>query len=290
MTTDVLPQERLQAGRRHVNAMFAAAAASTGSSSNSSNGITDQSSTFPSFTLNQLTLGKVLGKGGFCTVSEVRAFAVNNSHDATEPASDEASSSVGDVKEEDDENDNDVFGSGISRQQQQSESRRFIAKHCLRESSSGKNGGGGNVGDARYAIKELSVETKQNAELFLQGLIDMAVETRFLSDLTEHPNIIKMRATCQTSDGSPFSAPQQYFILMDRLYDTLEKRLQSWKKQSDRLVSLRFVKDRHGNKAAALYEERIVAAFDLSAALSYLHDRQIIYRYAAFLIIALLEN
>jgi serine/threonine protein kinase len=242
--------------------MFAA----TGSS------ITDQSSTFPSFTRQELTLGKVLGKGGFGTVSEVRAFAVVDAAEE-EPAAASSKESDNDKEEEDDD---DVFLSGIN--QQQTESRRFIAKHCLRESSSG--GGGGNVGDARYAIKELSVETKRNAELFLQGLIDMAVETRFLSDL-EHPNIIKMRAICQTGNNdscSPFSKPNEYFIVMDRLYDTLEKRLKRWKKASDHLVSLRFVKDRNGAKSAALFEERIVAAYDLSAALSYLHNRQIIYR------------
>ena len=62
------------------------------------------------------------------------------------------------------------------------ESRKFIADHCIRKG-----------GDARYALKILSTEVVADPGTFIQGSIDMAVETRMLSDI-EHPNIIKMRA------------------------------------------------------------------------------------------------
>ena len=77
----------------------------------------------------------------------------------------------------------------------QVESRKFIADHCIRKD-----------GDARYALKILSKEVVEDPGNFIQGSIDMAVETRMLSDI-EHPNIIKMRAC---GEVSPFEVG--YFL------------------------------------------------------------------------------
>lgn len=69
----------------------------------------------------------------------------------------------------------------------QMESRKFISDNCIR-----------NGGDARYALKVLSQEVVNDPGQFIQGSIDMAIETRVLSDI-EHPNIIKMRACAAMS-------------------------------------------------------------------------------------------
>jgi hypothetical protein len=126
--------------------------------------IHDNSNDFPKFDKTELKLGKVLGKGGFGTVYEVRGF------DATTK---KASSAVDKIvahtqnlihhREEDDE----VNAGEI-------ESRKFIAEHCLRHN-----------GDARYAVKFLSPSTLEDPANFIQGIIDMAVETRILSDTGE---------------------------------------------------------------------------------------------------------
>jgi len=92
----------------------------------------------------------------------------------------------------------------------------------------------------------------------------------------EHPNIIKMRAM---ATSSPFSSAGDYFIVMDRLYDTLEKRLKKWEAQKNRISGLAGrLTDRKGDKKTALLEERIVAAFDLAAAVEHLHANNILYR------------
>ena len=144
------------------------------------------------------------------------------------------------------------------------ESRKFISDHCIRKG-----------GDCRYALKILSPEVVQDTGMCIQGCIDMAVETRVLSDI-EHPNIIKMRAC---SVGSPFFDVQQYFIIMDRLYDTLEHRIEKWGKRTSTITGVAGkLLDRKGTKMKTLVESKLVAGFDLAAAILYLHNRNILYR------------
>jgi serine/threonine protein kinase len=101
----------------------------------------------------------------------------------------------------------------------------------------------------------------------------MAVEAHVLSSL-EHPNIVKMRALAKCS---PFDG--NFFIVMDRLYDTLEKRLETWRVRHMRTSGMAGrLTDRKGKRKNELYEERIVAAFDLAAAVTYLHDKKVLYR------------
>mmetsp|Transcript_24919 Transcript_24919/g.52908 ORF Transcript_24919/g.52908 Transcript_24919/m.52908 type:complete len:393 (-) Transcript_24919:266-1444(-) len=186
--------------------------------------IADNSDDFPKFDKQQLKLGKVLGKGAFGTVYEVKGVQISNDAQA-----------------------------GTESQ--------FIADNCMKENH------------ARYAIKFLSPEVLNDTGTFIQAILDIATETRVLSD-TEHPNIVKARAFASVS---PFD--RKYFILMDRLYDTLHRRMERWAKKA-RLYSGRLAKivDRKGKKKRELLEARLVAAFDLSHALGYLHDRKIIYR------------
>jgi len=215
--------------------------------------VLDLSVNYPKFDFSELTIGKVLGKGGFGTVSEVRGFDTSNETRHSKFPMIKAKS---DVMHKKNLRDDEV-------EQGAMESRKFIADHCIR-----------NGGDARYAVKVLSQDVIEGDPAhYLQGVIDMAIETRFLSNI-EHPNIIKMRAMAKLD---PYH--EDYFIVMDRLYDTLEKRLLTWESRKNRCTGLTAkLTDRKGKKAGALYEERIVAAFDLSAAVEYLHSRKIIYR------------
>jgi hypothetical protein len=83
----------------------------------------------------------------------------------------------------------------------------------------------------------------------------------------EHPNIIKLRGI---ADCDMYKQPG-FFLVMDRLYDTMDRRLIKWQKRSRNATAMLRILDRKGKKKSALLEERLVAAFDLSAALEYLH-------------------
>jgi serine/threonine protein kinase len=207
---------------------------------------------YPKFQLAELQLGKLLGKGGFGSVFEIRAFVVSGQKVATQ------------AKGFSDDLDETEYLYDCHDSKRQEDARMFIAQHCLRNNS-----------DARYAVKQLSPEVIANAGMFYQGMCDMATETRFMSDI-QHPNIVKIRAM---GACDPFD--EKYFIVMDRLYDTLERRIQKVWLPKSKVQNSFFGKnllDRKGTKRDELLETRIVFAYDLSAAINYLHQRKILYR------------
>lgn len=183
----------------------------------------------PRFTGDQLTKGAFLGQGGFCTVDQIRAFKI--------------AGKTSDSKQSDEE--------------VEFEDQTFIVKHCKRAN-----------GDARYAIKYLSPEVIKDMNRYLQGLVDFATETHFLTAI-DHPNIVKLRAV---EAGTPFD--KKYFLVLDRLYDIMDKKIPQWSKESKRLKGAGKLMDKGGKKSLALLDERLVAASDLSDAIAFMHGHK----------------
>lgn len=205
--------------------------------------IVDRIDELPKFKPDELKLGSVLGKGGFGTVREIKAFENIDGADTTRRPDDD----------EEEEDDDDILQGN----------RVFMAEHCLRRS-----------GKARYAVKKLSPEVLEG-DTCSMGMTDMAIETRFLSGIL-HPNIIKLRAVAECPPWS-----KSYFIVMDRLYLTLETQIHKvWKPQADWQASWmgKVCCNFSYSKPHELWEERLVYAYDLAAAISYLHQRKILYR------------
>lgn len=205
----------------------------------------DAESALPRFETTELQLGRVLGRGGFCAVREI----VN-------------------VK--------------LSDQQQPREALRWKRKrseeieNTLREVSSreelarkiyNKKGG-------RFVVKYVEPELLETDRVtFLKGLIDLALETKYLASLS-HTHILRIRGISAQSPLDDLHG----FIVIDQLTDILSKRLTAWMhtKRSTRgiagLVS--------GGKAkkTKLLIERLLVAYDIADVLAYLHSRNIIYR------------
>jgi hypothetical protein len=106
--------------------------------------------------------------------------------------------------------------------------------------------------------------SRNDAQTFINAVVDLAVESRFLA-VVRHPNIIKMRAV---ASGTPYTA--RFFVVLDKLYDILSTRLQKWK--AARFKGIKKLLDRGGKKELAFWCERCTVAYDLASALKYLHD------------------
>mmetsp|Transcript_18624 Transcript_18624/g.23117 ORF Transcript_18624/g.23117 Transcript_18624/m.23117 type:complete len:394 (-) Transcript_18624:143-1324(-) len=182
---------------------------------------------FPTFDFSEFELGRVLGRGGFCTVNEISVINLKNTS------------------------------------ANENEARHLMQSRCIRN------------GDARYAIKKLSDEVVNGSDpdLFVKGVIDLAVEVKYLA-VIEHPHIIKMRAM---AGCSPYDT--NYFVVLDRLYDTLGKRLKDWQTKRQKLGGvLGKMRDMKGKKKDQLVCDKLTVAYDIASALNYLHDHNIIYR------------
>ena len=209
----------------------------------------------PSFGKQELLVGKFLGHGTFCIVEEIRGiqFLERNpiSGLPTKPA----------VR---------PLQRGNTLAQHDQESRMFIAEHCIRPS-----------GDARYALKHLKPQVlAQDEDRCWCGVADLWMEKHILQHL-QHPHIIKLRATFSATDP----CCKEYFLVLDRLYDTLTARLLKWKEKSQQQFRgsspwLRVVKRRwkRSEQHTRLLADRMEAAYHLSAALKYMHGKNICHR------------
>ena len=158
-----------------------------------------------------------------------------------------------------DESDEEWLVANTTKQQTRMAAR--MAKHCTRD----------NNNSARYVVKRLRAAVK--VELHNDAICDLTCEAMFLSRLVSHPNIITLRATVGTPGTSSF------MLVMDRLTDSLQRKLQAWRLDWQRCRGKAlglWNRDKHGLQA--LYNERLLAAFDIARALRHLHRHQILYR------------
>jgi len=126
--------------------------------------------------------------------------------------------------------------------------------------------------DVTLAMKCLRPQLRSNAEQFLIGVEDLVHETAMLASL-EHPNIIKLHGRAGASVSScsdrsipaSFSLSDGYFILLDKLKDTLDDRVKLWEKSNLSNKSLPNI-------------TQVRTSMTLADALSYLHSKNICFR------------
>lgn len=166
----------------------------------------------PRFQRHEIITGRVLGRGGFTVVNEIKSIKVDCDNDnnnnnkelflLTHESTNETCSLTN--LEEDEEE---------QKKRMEFQEKMLLANNCIR-----------NGGDARYAIKYISADCKADTGRFIQAMTDMAGETYFLSAI-EHPNILKIRAV-RYGD----MCDKDYFLILDRLYDTLAQRIVKWRR------------------------------------------------------------
>lgn len=217
----------------------------------------------PKFKTEEIMRGPLLGCGGFGNVFEISQFDIslpeNDDHRSFSVASERTDISLCNQE---------LVKSALKE-------RNFIAEHCVRHRNDDSSTVPHQYDEARYAIKTLrsDVLLPDHQTDLCQALADLNVETRILSSI-EHPNIIKLRAIAK---GPRFH--QEYFIVLDRLYDTLETRMHKWRHEKNLYKSwYGKIRDPKRTNKFKLWHDRLLAAYDLSSALSYLHEHRIIHR------------
>lgn len=233
-------------------------------------GIGEKERLLPQFQHSELKIGKVLGTGGFGTVSEILGITIKKDakHSSfsfrswanINPAAGSQSDRDGQGGQEAEEEawvpefDPDFDESAF-------QSKKFISDYVV-----------GKGRAARYAIKVISPHVKKDPKKFIRAAMDMATETHFLSVL-DHPHIIKMRAV---GEGDMFD--KDYFFVLDRLYDTLDEQIDTWRAKTERTHTC-IGRLRGGKKKKIkIFSDRLNMLRDLASALEHLHGLNIIYR------------
>lgn len=210
--------------------------------------------------MDEISIGQWLGKGSFSNVHEISKIELKD--DVTEMQSEE--------------------GTKVAR--------NLLASNYLRRDTAAVSCADADKerSTCRYAVKFLKKELRENSKKYAVGTSDLVVEGLFLASLT-HPNIIKVRGLpaggvhSMVNNGGVNGTG--YFLILDRLFDTLSERIyKHWlkdhmdvhvKKENvlDRLFKSKMREEMNSNLAV-----RVKVAFDIAAALKYLHEKNIIYR------------
>jgi len=161
-------------------------------------------------------------------------------------------------------------------------SRKKLAQTCIRSSDSYEK----NM-QYKYVFKALKPDLHEGEHN--KGTVDLAVEARFLATFS-HKHILAMRATADVDQLEP-----NFFVVLDRLEVTLDKKLQDWRKRVSKSRGLKFfyygccVRSALLNsfrcfsfankyRLHELWMERLTVAKEIASAIQYLHARQIVYR------------
>ena len=179
------------------------------------------------FHRSEITTGKLLGEGSFSQVYEVTSVQV-----AAPPAA----------------------GDGLSIEET---AARMEVQQALQEDREARR-------PPRYAIKQPKRDLLRKSFDFGKAIADLVVEAKYLSRL-DHPNILTVRALpiggTESFDSGRFDS---FFIVMDRLSDSLDQRIEKWQ--------------REGPPDPAQIPRKTNYALQIANALLYLHKRRIIFR------------
>jgi serine/threonine protein kinase len=131
------------------------------------------------------------------------------------------------------------------------------------------------------AVKFLNEQAMANSEDYCNGAADLLLEARYLALLASypHPNLIRVHGIAAAGpNGFSDGVTAGYFLILDRLYDSLEQRLEVWKELERRKVESLVENPDFVLHLKALFVKRLMVGLDLCSALEHLHKLRIIFR------------
>jgi serine/threonine protein kinase len=245
----------------------------------------------PKFDTHELTLGRVLGRGGFCVVREIERIKTCESSSgggsmlsrrslfkmlrrpfkkAEKQPMPSSSAAAGEIDIESLAEIDIESSAEEGEGEQDSQNIVFdvkMARDFVASRSKSKRTRG------RYVIKRVALELKHDDRLtFLKGAVDLAMETKFLSAL-DHPNIIKL---CGEYTGGPYK--DGYFVVLEKMTETMTKRMKKWMDVNRQCQGITGVFTGSKRKLEDLMAERLLAANDIALGGAYLHSRKVMFR------------
>jgi serine/threonine protein kinase len=130
----------------------------------------------------------------------------------------------------------------------------------------------------RYVLKNLNPKLAFNPKKLVVGAKDLVMEAHFLSSL-RHDNIIQLRgwSSAGVAGFSETGRADGFFLLFDRLEETLSRRITTWRERSKDNKKGTIMKSRTAMRVQ-LFVERVQCAIDIASAVEYLHSKRVIYR------------
>jgi len=230
----------------------------------------------PKLDIRDLKLGRVIGRGGFCTVVEIKSFGsamslgtrdtdggvslsrmIRNPFRSSRPVPGEgldiASTAIGSLGTGSDWMSN---VSGHFREEAQ-----IVDTNGVRPIDKSK----------KYVVKRFWTQNTDKIT-FLKGTVDLAMEARFLAALN-HTNVIKIYGV--SVDG-PFA--EGFFLVLERMDETLTKRIKKWADIDRQCKGITGVFGSSKRKLKELEMERMLSAFEIAKGTDHLHEKGIIFR------------
>ena len=212
--------------------------------------LADSRDEIPLLERDEVILGALLGTGGFNSVYEVHAIELFDDND--------------------DENNDDVdVNASKTRRDLKMTPPQILARRLLAKQSSGGS----------LAVKFLSESCKTSSQDYANGAADLLLETQYLSALSSYPhaNIIRLHGVAAAGpEGFATGAEGAYFLILDRLADTLDGRIEVWKELERRkMANLSPEFELH---LKAMFVKQLQVGVDLASALAHLHKLRIIFR------------
>jgi serine/threonine protein kinase len=140
----------------------------------------------------------------------------------------------------------------------------------------------------KLAVKFLSDDALQSPENACNGSADLLMEAKYLTALASHPHPSLIQLHGISSAGAAgFGKPERagFFLIIDRLYDTLDRRLEVWEElQRRKTASMAPNSAKPIDLVAAkkylkvLFLQRLMVAVDICSAIQHLHSLSIVFR------------
>lgn len=129
---------------------------------------------------------------------------------------------------------------------------------------------------SRYVIKQLHQKLLADPKLFRRALKDLATEVNIMGSL-DHPHIAQLHATAMggTDAVTKSGKHDSYFIILDRLVQTLDNRIDAWNLEKIRTGPSYYLDNATNTDRMAL---KANYALQIASGLKHLHERRIIFR------------